>query len=59
MKNLGLKINWAIGAIGVIVSCFGILFVKPELYLAMAFLLLGSSFILIISNTLLIKEEKK
>lgn len=59
MKNIGLKINWMIGAIGVIVSCFGMLFVEPELYAAMAFLLLGSSFILIISNVLLIKEEKK
>lgn len=59
MKNIGLKINWTIGAIGVIVSCFGMLFVEPRLYLAMAFILLASSFILIISNTLLIKEEKK
>lgn len=55
-KNIGLKINWAIGAAGVLVSLAGTLFTTH--YVPCAMLLIGSSTLLGVCNTLLIEKEK-
>jgi hypothetical protein len=55
-KNIGLKINWAIGAAGVLVSLAGVLFTTH--YVPCAMLLIASSTLLGVCNTLLIEKEK-
>ena len=58
-KNLGLKLNWAFGALCVMVSCIGILFAEPEMYVPLALILIGGSAILFFSNLLLMEDEKR
>lgn len=57
MKNIGLKINWAIGAIGVLAAMAGIMFTTQ--YIACAMMLIASGTLLGVCNALLIEEEKK